>query len=196
VSRTLIPNPIPLGRFSPQRTKARSTMRPCSRRSTSVCMAAQPCRQVVWAKSLGNVGGDAPTAFSPEVIMGHRRRPLRPAGQPRQCCGRRRNRLLVSAIYELPIGNNRRFFSHGLGTQAIFGDGRSAPSACGNRALPDSTNSSAIQKSQPGTEAHSSGLIVSATAIWPTRPGDYQHCAFNPTRAGRTGGGSLVGQAP
>jgi hypothetical protein len=77
----------------------------------------------VWAKSLGNVGGDAPTAFSPEVIYGT---PVADRfdlqGNRGNVAAVRRNRVLISAIYELPFGNNRRFFSHmGMVPQAIFG---------------------------------------------------------------------------
>jgi len=77
----------------------------------------------VWAKSLGNVGGDAPTAFSPEVIYGT---PVADRFDLQANRGNvaavRRNRVLVSAIYEVPVGNDRRFFSHmGRVPQAIFG---------------------------------------------------------------------------
>ncbi len=66
----------------------------------------------VWAKSLGNVGGDAPTAFSPEVIYGTpvaNRFDL--AANRGNIAAVRRHRMLVSAIYELPFGNGRRFFN-------------------------------------------------------------------------------------
>lgn len=77
----------------------------------------------VWAKSLGNVGGDAPTAFSPEVIYGTpvaNRFDL--AANRGNVAAVRRQRLLVSSIYELPFGNGRRFFNHmGAFPQAFFG---------------------------------------------------------------------------
>ena len=77
----------------------------------------------VWAKSLGNVGGDAPTAFSPEVIYGTpvaNRFDL--AGNRGNIAAVRRHRVLVSAIYDLPVGNGRRFFSHvNSASQAFFG---------------------------------------------------------------------------
>jgi hypothetical protein len=77
----------------------------------------------LWAKSLGNVGGDAPTAFSPEVIYGT---PVANRFELRANRGDiaavRRHRVLVSAIYELPFGSGRRFFSHmGSVPQAVFG---------------------------------------------------------------------------
>lgn len=77
----------------------------------------------VWAKSLGNVGGDAPTAFSPEVIYGT---PVADrfdlATNRGNIAAVRRQRVLVSAIYELPVGNGRRFFSHmGSIPQAVLG---------------------------------------------------------------------------
>jgi hypothetical protein len=77
----------------------------------------------VWAKSLGNVGGDAPTTFSPEVIYGTpvaNRFDL--AANRGDIAAVRRHRVLVSAIYELPFGNGHRFFSH-MGTVplAFFG---------------------------------------------------------------------------
>jgi hypothetical protein len=59
----------------------------------------------VWAKSLGNVGGDAPSAFTPEVIYGtpvaDRFNLQANRGNVAQT---RRHRVLVSAIYELPVG--------------------------------------------------------------------------------------------
>jgi len=77
----------------------------------------------VWAKSLGDVGGDAPTAFSPEVIYGTpvaNRFDL--AANRGNVAAVRRQRLLLSSIYELPFGNGRRFFNH-MGTfpQAFLG---------------------------------------------------------------------------
>lgn len=76
-----------------------------------------------WAKSLGNVGGDAPTAFSPEVIYGT---PVANRFDLTANRGNvpavRRNRLLVSSIYELPFGNGRHYFSHlGSVPQGFFG---------------------------------------------------------------------------
>jgi hypothetical protein len=77
----------------------------------------------VWAKSLGNVGGDAPTAFSPEVIYGTpvaNRFDL--AANRGNIAAVRRQRLLVTAIYELPAGRGRRFFSKmGAVPEAVFG---------------------------------------------------------------------------
>jgi hypothetical protein len=67
----------------------------------------------VWAKSLGNVGGDAPTTFSPEVIYGTpvaNRFDL--AANRGNIAAVRRHRVLVSAIYELPVGNGRHFLNH------------------------------------------------------------------------------------
>jgi len=77
----------------------------------------------VWAKSLGNVGGDAPTAFSPEIIYGTpvaNRFDL--AANRGDVAAVRRHRVLVSAIYELPVGNGRHFLNHMSSVpQAIFG---------------------------------------------------------------------------
>ena len=67
----------------------------------------------VWAKSLGNVGGDAPTTFNPEVIYGTpvaNRFDL--AANRGNIAQTRRNRLLVSASYDIPVGSNRRFFGN------------------------------------------------------------------------------------
>jgi hypothetical protein len=67
----------------------------------------------VWAKSLGNVGGDAPTTFSPEVIYGTpvaNRFDL--AANRGNVAAVRRHRVLASAIYELPVGDGRRFLNH------------------------------------------------------------------------------------
>jgi Carboxypeptidase regulatory-like domain len=77
----------------------------------------------VWAKSLGNVGGDAPTAFSPEVIYGTpvaNRFDL--AANRGNVSAVRRHRVLVSAIYELPVGNGRRFLGRmGAFPEALLG---------------------------------------------------------------------------
>src|SRR5262249_42306023 len=58
----------------------------------------------VWAKNLSNVSGDAPTAFSPEVIYGT---PIADrfnlALNRGNVAGTRRNRVLISAIYQLPF---------------------------------------------------------------------------------------------
>jgi hypothetical protein len=77
----------------------------------------------VLAKSLGNVGGDAPTAFSPEVIYGT---PVADrfdlAANRGNIASVRRNRVLVSAIYELPVGHGRHFLSHMSAVpQSLFG---------------------------------------------------------------------------
>jgi hypothetical protein len=75
----------------------------------------------VWAKSLGNVGGDAPTAFSPEVIYGT---PVADrfdlAANRGNVAAVRRNRVLVSAIYELPVGRGHRFLSNMSGISQAF----------------------------------------------------------------------------
>ncbi|HXK02384.1 MAG TPA: TonB-dependent receptor, partial [Verrucomicrobiae bacterium] len=56
-----------------------------------------------WAKNLGNVGGDGPAAFSPEVIYGTPIADRFNLGLNRgNVAGTRRNRVLVSAIYQLP----------------------------------------------------------------------------------------------
>jgi hypothetical protein len=77
----------------------------------------------VWAKSLGNVGGDAPTAFTPEVIYGT---PVADrfhlAANRGNIAAVRRHRVLVSAIYNLPVGRDRKFFRHlGSFAEAMFG---------------------------------------------------------------------------
>jgi hypothetical protein len=67
----------------------------------------------VWAKNIGNVGGDAPTSFNPEVIYGtpvaNRFNLAANRGNVSQT---RRNRLLISAVYDVPVGSNRRFLGH------------------------------------------------------------------------------------
>jgi hypothetical protein len=77
----------------------------------------------VWAKSLGNVGGDAPTTFNPEIIYGTpvaNRFDL--AANRGNIAQTRRHRLLVSAVYDLPIGRSRKFFG-GMNrfSDALFG---------------------------------------------------------------------------
>jgi hypothetical protein len=77
----------------------------------------------VWAKNLGNVGGDAPTTFNPEIIYGTpvaNRFDL--AANRGNVAGTRRNRLLVSALYDFPFGRNRKFFSRMSAVpEVIFG---------------------------------------------------------------------------
>jgi len=77
----------------------------------------------VWAKSLGNVGGDAPTAFSPEVIYGTpvaNRFDL--TANRGNIAAVRRQRLLVSSIYALPFGHGRHLASHmNAVPEAFFG---------------------------------------------------------------------------
>jgi hypothetical protein len=66
-----------------------------------------------WAKNLSNVGGDAPTAFSPEVIYGTPVADRFNLGLDRgNVEGTRSQRVLVSAIYQLPVGHNRAFLAH------------------------------------------------------------------------------------
>ena len=63
-----------------------------------------------WAHNIGNVGGDAPNAFSPEVIYGTpvaNRFDL--AANRGNIVGTRRHRILTSAIYQLPVGKDRAF---------------------------------------------------------------------------------------
>ena len=66
-----------------------------------------------WAKNLGDVGGDAPTAFNPEIIYGT---PVADrfdlAANRGNMAGTRRNRFLLSAVYDLPVGENRKFLSN------------------------------------------------------------------------------------
>src|SRR5258708_13927587 len=67
----------------------------------------------VWAKNLGNVGGDEPTSFNPEVIYGTpvaNRFDL--AANRGNVAQTRRHRLLVSAVYDVPAGRNRKFLGH------------------------------------------------------------------------------------
>ena len=77
----------------------------------------------VWAKNLGNVGGDAPTSFNPEIIYGTpvaNRFDL--AVNRGNVAQTRRHRLLVSAAYDLPAGRNRRFLDHmNYFSEALFG---------------------------------------------------------------------------
>jgi hypothetical protein len=67
----------------------------------------------VWAKSLGNIGGDAPSTFNPEIIYGTpvaNRFDL--AANRGNMADTRRNRFLLSAVYDLPVGRNRQFLSN------------------------------------------------------------------------------------
>src|SRR3984893_8416574 len=78
----------------------------------------------VWAKNLGNVGGDAPTSFNPEIIYGTpvaNRFDL--AANRGTVSQTRRNRLLVSAVYDVPVGRSRKFFhDENRVLDALFGE--------------------------------------------------------------------------
>jgi len=77
-----------------------------------------------WAKNLGNVGGDGPAAFSPEVIYGTPIADRFNLGLNRgNVAGTRRNRVLVSAIYQLPAGKGRAFLNrmHPIGNAILGG---------------------------------------------------------------------------
>jgi hypothetical protein len=66
-----------------------------------------------WAHNIGNVGGDAPAIFSPEVIYGTpvaNRFDL--AANRGNIVGTRRHRVLLSAIYQLPVGQGRAFLNN------------------------------------------------------------------------------------
>ena len=157
----------------------------------------------VWAKSLGNVGGDAPTAFSPEVIYGT---PVADRFDLQANRGNvaavRRNRVLVSGIYELPIGNKHRFFSHmGSVPQAIFG-GWSVSTISMWQTGPYLTPTTS-PSSDPGNlnlvyrgAFQRPDCIGNGNLANPT-PGDYFNInAFNPAPSGPVGNcavGSLVG---
>jgi len=66
-----------------------------------------------WAKNLSNAAGDAPSVFAPEVNYGT---PVADRFNLRanrgNVVGTRRQRFLVSAIYQLPFGNNRQYLSN------------------------------------------------------------------------------------
>jgi hypothetical protein len=67
----------------------------------------------VWAKSLGDVGGDAPTAFNPEIIYGTPvANRFNLAANRGNMSATRRNRFLLSAVYDLPVGRTRKYMSH------------------------------------------------------------------------------------
>lgn len=66
-----------------------------------------------WAKNLSNAAGDAPSVFAPEVNYGTAvadRFNLR--ANRGNVVGTRRQRFLVSAIYQLPFGSNRQYLSN------------------------------------------------------------------------------------
>jgi hypothetical protein len=63
-----------------------------------------------WAKNLGNGSGDAPNAFSPEIIYGTPVADRFALNLNRgNIAGTRRQRALVSAIYQLPFGKGRAY---------------------------------------------------------------------------------------
>ncbi|HUK19891.1 MAG TPA: hypothetical protein VLW65_25900, partial [Bryobacteraceae bacterium] len=66
-----------------------------------------------WAKNLGNGGGDAPTAFSPEIIYGTPVADRFALNLNRgNIAGTRRQRGLLSAIYQLPFGKGRSYLKN------------------------------------------------------------------------------------
>ena len=65
-----------------------------------------------WAHNIGNTGGDAPTVFAPEVIYGTPVADRFNLGANRgNITGSRRHRVLLSGIYQLPVGMGRRYWS-------------------------------------------------------------------------------------
>lgn len=65
-----------------------------------------------WAKNLSDAAGDAPTVFSPEVAYGIPVADRFHLEDNRgNVVGTRRQRVLVSAIYQLPFGRNRAFLT-------------------------------------------------------------------------------------
>jgi Carboxypeptidase regulatory-like domain len=77
----------------------------------------------IWAKSIGDVGGDAPTTFNPEIIYGT---PVADrfdlAANRGNMAGTRRNRFLLSAVYYLPVGQNQKYLAHANRfTDAVLG---------------------------------------------------------------------------
>jgi hypothetical protein len=66
-----------------------------------------------WAKNLSNAAGDAPSVFAPEVNYGT---PVADrfhlSANRGNVVGTRRQRFLVSAIYQLPFGSNRQYLSN------------------------------------------------------------------------------------
>lgn len=66
-----------------------------------------------WAKNLGNVSGDAPGAFTPEVIYGTAVADRFNLGLNRgDVSGTRRQRVLISGMYQLPFGRGRAWMNH------------------------------------------------------------------------------------
>jgi hypothetical protein len=76
-----------------------------------------------WAKNLSNAAGDAPSVFAPEVNYGT---PVADrfhlSANRGNVVGPRRQRFLMSAVYQLPFGNNRQYLS-GMNRfeDAVFG---------------------------------------------------------------------------
>ena len=63
-----------------------------------------------WAKNLSNAAGDAPTVFSPEVNYGIMVADRFHLNENRgNVVGTRQQRVLISAIYQLPFGRDRAF---------------------------------------------------------------------------------------
>ena len=65
-----------------------------------------------WARNLGNIGGDAPSTFTPEVIYGTEVADRFHLNWNRgNIAGTRQNRIVASAIYQLPFGKTRKFLN-------------------------------------------------------------------------------------
>jgi hypothetical protein len=159
----------------------------------------------VWAKSLGNVGGDAPTAFSPEVIYGTpvaNRFDLR--ANRGDIAAVRRHRVLVSAIYELPFGSGHRFFGRmGSVTQAVVG-GWSISTISLWQTGPYLTPTTSPSNDPGNLNLVYRGAFQRPDCIGdgnlpnPTRNNYFELSAFNPIPAGPVGNcrvGSLLGPA-
>jgi len=64
-----------------------------------------------WAKSLANYAGDAPSGFAPEVIYGTAINDRFSLSNERgNVAGTRRQRFLLSGIYELPFGKGKQYY--------------------------------------------------------------------------------------
>ncbi len=67
----------------------------------------------VWSKNLGDAAGDGPGAFSPEVIYGTPVADRFNLNLDRgNIAGTRQQRVLISAIYQLPFGPHRKYMNH------------------------------------------------------------------------------------
>jgi hypothetical protein len=156
-----------------------------------------------WARNLGNTGGDAPTVFAPEVIYGTAVGDRFNLNLNRgNITGTRQNRVVASAIYQLPFGKNRRFLKNmnSIGNALLAGWEASTVSMWETGPFLTPSTSPAFDTANLNLVYRGSGLrpdCVGNPTLHQTIDQYFNLNAFNPVpgpgRIGNCGVGSLVG---